>query len=275
MACTLIPNPANLTGRALKAMQPNYSLAIRLTDENLQQELVKFRDSVRREHPKYRKYLVKPEKLYIHVASMHLGTQASLDAASDVLQCCTDLVARHLTAKPVLQFRGLKSHDTGAVVSANGCNVSTELALLIRELRLRFWSLGYANRAGVLPPRVPFFADNVIPVGSEFTVSGGKVSSWSPRIALMRVQGGDLSRKKKQATASFKSATKNNGGVVVEDGIARKLTINDFFGIPPSVFQQYENHDFGSQAVDRIDLLSMVNNNSHVQGYPSYKHLNL
>ncbi|KAJ2569950.1 hypothetical protein GGH95_004253 [Coemansia sp. RSA 1836] len=126
-----------------------------------------------------------------------------------------------------------------------------------------------------MPPRVPFFADNVIPGGGEFTVTGGKVVGWNPRIALMRVQGADLSRKKKEATASFKSATKNNGGVVVEDGIARKLTINDFFGIPPSVFQQFEDHDFGSQTVDRIDLLSMVNSNSKVQGYPSLRHLDL
>ncbi|KAJ2455798.1 hypothetical protein GGF42_003364 [Coemansia sp. RSA 2424] len=239
-ACTLIPNPVKLTGRALKGMQPNYSLAIRLTDQDLQKELASFNDYVHREHPKYRKYLVKPEKLHIHIASMHLGTQAALDAASDVLQHCRDSVERHLTTKPVLQFKGLKSHDTGAVVSANGCDMPTELTCLVRELRLRFWSLGYVATAGAMPPRVPFFADNVIPGGGEFTVTGGKVVGWNPRIALMRVQGADLSRKKKEATASFKSATKNNGGVVVEDGIARKLTINDFFGIPPSVFQQFE-----------------------------------
>ncbi|KAJ2910096.1 hypothetical protein GGI21_001217 [Coemansia aciculifera] len=240
-ACTFVPNPAKLTGRALKVMQPNYTLAIRLTDPSLQQELAKFSDFVHRERPKYRKHLVKPDRLYIPVASMHLGTQASLDAASDVLQRSRDLVERHLTTtKPVLQFKGLTSHDTGAVVSTSDCNVPSELLFLVRELRLRFWSLGYVAKASTMPPHIPYFVDNVAPSGSEFTVTGGKISSWTPRITLMRVQGTDLSRKKKEATASFKSATKKGGGVVVEDGVARKLTINDFFGIPSSVFQPFE-----------------------------------
>ncbi|KAJ2810588.1 hypothetical protein H4S07_002584, partial [Coemansia furcata] len=239
-ACTLVPNPVKLTGRALKIMQPNYSLAIRLNDKNLEQELTKFHDYVYREHQKYRKYLVKPEKLHIHIASMHLGSQASLDAASSVLQCCNDLVAKYLTSNPVLQFTGLKSNDSGAVVSATSHEVSTELALLVRELRLRFWSLGYVDKSKAMPPRTPFFEDNVIPSGGEFALSGGKVSGWSPRITLMKLHGADLSRMRREATASFKSATKHNNGVVVEDGVSRKLTLNDFFGIPASVLQRFE-----------------------------------
>ncbi|KAJ2862962.1 hypothetical protein GGH94_003929 [Coemansia aciculifera] len=272
-ACTLVPNPVKLAGRALKIMQPNYILAIRLSDKNLQQELANFHDHVHRDHQKYRKYLVKPERMHIHIASMHLGTQASLDAASGVLQCCNDLVEKYLTTNPVLRFKGLKLYDTGASVTTNICDVPTELTSLVRELRLQFWSLGYVAKASEMPPRIPFFEDNVIPSGGEFTLSDGKVSVWNPRITLMKLHGADLSRKKREATASFKSAMKHNNGVVFEDGIARKLTLNDFFGIPASVIQRFENHDLGSQTVDRLDLLSLVNNTGHVRGYPSYKHL--
>ncbi|KAJ2465529.1 hypothetical protein GGI03_002613 [Coemansia sp. RSA 2337] len=273
MASSLVPNPVKLTGRALKIMQPNYSLAIRLRDQNLEQELANFYDHVYRDHQKYRKYLVKPEKMHIHIASMHLGTQTSLDAACGVLLHCNDLVEKYLTTSPVLRFKGLKLYDTGASVSTDICDAPTELASLVRELRLRFWSLGYVAKASEMPPRIPFFEGNVIPSGAEFALSDGKVSVWSPRITLMKLHGADLSRKKREATASFKSATKHNNGVVVEDGIARKLTLNDFFGIPASVIQRFENHDFGSQTVERLDLLSLVNNTGHVRGYPSYKYL--
>ncbi|KAJ2261156.1 hypothetical protein GGI01_002500 [Coemansia sp. RSA 376] len=203
--------------------------------------------------------------MHIHIASMHLGTQTSLDAACGVLLHCNDLVEKYLTTSPVLRFKGLKLYDTGASVSTDICDAPTELASLVRELRLRFWSLGYVAKASEMPPRIPFFEGNVIPSGAEFALSDGKVSVWSPRITLMKLHGADLSRKKREATASFKSATKHNNGVVVEDGIARKLTLNDFFGIPASVIQRFENHDFGSQTVERLDLLSLVNNTGHIE----------
>ncbi|KAJ2023111.1 hypothetical protein IWW57_004254 [Coemansia sp. S610] len=268
-AHTFVPNPVKLTGRSLKVMQPNYTLAIRLGDQSLRQELAKFYEHVRQEHPKYRKYLVMPEKLMLPIASMHLGSQASIDAACSVLEHSNDLVKKHLTASPVVHYKGLKSNGSGTVISTRSCIMPAELAGLARDLRLRFWSLGYVANAKTMPKRTPFFEDNVIPDGTEWEASCGKLTGWKPQITLIRLHGTDLARKMREATASFKSATKHNKGVVVENGVSRKITLNDFFGIPESALKLFEQHDFGSQTVDRLDLLSLVNNDGPVQEYPS------
>ncbi|KAJ2492438.1 hypothetical protein IWW37_001485 [Coemansia sp. RSA 2050] len=304
MVCThsFAPNPVKLTGRSLKVMQQNYTLAIRLGDKNLRQELAKFYDHVRQEYPKYRKYLVMPEKLTIPIASMHLSSQASIDAACSVLEHSNDLVEKHLTANPIVHFKGLKSNGAGTVISTRDCDMPAELAGLVRDLRLRFWSLGYVANSKTMPRRTPFFEDNVIPDGSELKVSDGKLTGWKPQITLIRLHGTDLARKMREATASLKSATKHNNGVVVESGVSRKITLNDFFGVPESALKLFESkynesttdmilieagvvltislfsmvhveHDFGSQTIDRLDLLSMVNNDGPVQEYPSCKQL--
>ncbi|KAJ2106698.1 hypothetical protein GGI16_001827 [Coemansia sp. S142-1] len=206
--------------------------------------------------------------MHIHIASMHLGTQASLDAACGVLQHCNDLVEKYLTTNPVLRFKGLKLYDTGASVTTNICDAPTEFASLVRELRLRFWSLGYVAKASEMPPRIPFFEGNVIPSGAEFALSDGKVSVWSPRITLMKLHGADLSRKKREATASFKSATKHNNGVVVEDGIARKLTLNDFFGIPASVIQRcgVTHYMYFKPGMTAMEVINNLIKNEHITG---------
>ncbi|KAJ2731597.1 hypothetical protein IW152_004415 [Coemansia sp. BCRC 34962] len=245
MVCThsFAPNPVKLTGRSLKVMQQNYTLAIRLGDKNLRQELAKFYDHVRQEYPKYRKYLVMPEKLTIPIASMHLSSQASIDAACSVLEHSNDLVEKHLTANPIVHFKGLKSNGAGTVISTRDCDMPAELAGLVRDLRLRFWSLGYVANSKTMPRRTPFFEDNVIPDGSELKVSDGKLTGWKPQITLIRLHGTDLARKMREATASLKSATKHNNGVVVESGVSRKITLNDFFGVPESALKLFESND--------------------------------
>ncbi|KAJ1897187.1 hypothetical protein LPJ66_003530 [Kickxella alabastrina] len=266
-AAALVYRAAKIPTRRIKAKQANYFLAIRLDDQLVQQRLKQFNDHVQATAPKWRKYLIRPEQVHLTLCAMHLGDENAVNHASKLLSESNDLLSKYLVSadKPTVTIKGVGFLDSGRVVHANVQPMSPEFMGLVRELRLRFWSHGYSECA--LPPSVPFFKDGLISDGSEKSVTGGRMGPWSPHATLMKMRGDNLLRLKRQATASLKSATKNQGTKAAPshakadsdaDEETKKVTLNDFFGIPHALHEPFREFELGTQVIARIELLSML-----------------
>ncbi|KAJ1961612.1 hypothetical protein GGI12_003148 [Dipsacomyces acuminosporus] len=251
---TLANAAASIRG-SVKRLQPNYFLSIRLDDSLVQRQILQFHDHIRTNHSKWRRYLIKPAQMHLTLGVMHLGSDSAINGAHDLLEGSTDLVQKHLTRNPTIALKGIGTFGSNRVVYAKAKDSSGELARFVRELRLRFWSNGYAESPPKAPPYTPFFQNNEIPDGPPREITAGKVDDWAPHATLMKIRGTDFAHVKRLAKGSFQAASRKKEAVC--DNAGKKQTFSNYFSIPPAAFEPFNDHEFGTFVLRRIELVSM------------------
>lgn len=232
--------------RRLRALQPNYFLAVRLDDPGLQEEFTKFNHHVYQNSPNWSKYLIRPVQQHITLAVMHLANDREIYGASKLLADSQDLVDKYVgqDRKPQITLNGVDVFDHGRIVYAKIEQMPEEFVQLVRAMRLRFWAHGYADKP-INKPAEPVeepFPEDI----SEPSLTKGQLKPWSPHASLMKLRGMDIGSRKKIAKASLVKS-KQKGA-----------SMNDYFGIPERVYETYRGRQFGQQTIASIELLSML-----------------